>query len=422
MASRRMARKRTITGSLTDIQKRLKYVEGRSSPSRLANQVVRRTNVQPRAISTDQIALSSITNSLIEAETIGTSEIGVDAITNSELAVASVDTENFVVGAVDNAALGTKSVTQDKLDDNSVGTLQILNGAVSTDKIDNNAVTTSKILDGAIETDKLDDLAVVTSKIGPGAIVEGKVAINAINTGAIQGSAITTAKLSNGAVTSSKIGSNQVQTANIANSAVTGDKIANQTITAINIGNTGIATFIRGSSPATVSSINEGFGRTYVVGVRTGTGSNEAAAGNHDHGFQTNSVTRQTQIEDGHRHSYTDVRISNITVSSKRHKKNISAYKINDPEALLRVEPKKFQYKSSKKDHHQARNKEWILGYIAEEFEEVGLEDVLIYDKEGRPDAIDYSIVSLVIVEIIKLHQAKINYLEQELERLKEER
>lgn len=432
MASRRMSSKRTITGSLTDVQRRLKYVEGRSSPSRLANQVVQRTNVQPRAISTDQIALSSITNSLIEESTITSREISANAITNSELASNSVSTENFVVGAVDNSALGAKSVTQDKIDDNSVGTLQIINGAIDTDKLDNNAVTTSKILDGAIQTNKIDNFAVTTDKIGPGAIIEGKVGINAINSGAIQGSAITSAKISNGAVTSSKIGSSQVQTANIANLAVTGIKLANGSVTATKIatnavGNnniapgTSIVTNISTSGGLSNTTTSLSFGIRNTLGVNFGGGSNQVPRGNHTHSINgANSATGGASAGTAHTHNYVFRAGLANAPSTKKVKTNISTHSIEDPKKILNLEPKKYKYKNSLRTLHSGKNREWMHGYIAEEVLELGLEEIVGYDKKGKPDSLDYSLISLFLVELAKVHESEINSLKEEIQRLKE--
>ncbi len=61
MASRRRTRSRSLTGSLSDVQKRLKYLEGRPSPSRLGNYSVKGNNLQPRSVAADQLALSAVT-------------------------------------------------------------------------------------------------------------------------------------------------------------------------------------------------------------------------------------------------------------------------------------------------------------------------------------------------------------------------
>ncbi len=440
MASRRMVSRRTITGSLSDVQKRLKYVEGRSTPSRLATQVVRRTNVQPRAISTDQIALSSINNSLIEEGTIRASELATNAVGNDELAPNSVDTENFIVGAVDNSALGPGAVTQDKLADDSVGQDQIIDGSVGTIAIIDGAITTGKILDGAINTSKLNNFAVTTDKIGPGAIVDGKIAIDAISSGTIQNGAITGGKISNGAVTSAKIGGGQVQTTNIADRAVTRAKIGTGAVGAVQIatGSVDAARISSGSSIATQVNVAGGLNRStfsggsfggtaYTLSVRFGGGSNEVARGNHTHPISSsNSAGTTTGPSAGttHTHGYaiTNVPFSTGTPSTKRVKKDISDYELDDPKKILNLQPKKYKYKNSLRAQHSVKNRNWLYGYIAEDVLEIGLEELVGYDKKGKPNSLDYSLISLFLVELAKVHQTEIDSLKSEVQRLKEER
>ena len=42
------------------------------------------------------------------------------------------------------------------------------------------------------------------------------------------------------------------------------------------------------------------------------------------------------------------------------------------------------------------------IGYIAEEFHGMGLKNLVIYDKDGRPDGLKYELVSLYLLEIMK--------------------
>jgi hypothetical protein len=53
---------------------------------------------------------------------------------------------------------------------------------------------------------------------------------------------------------------------------------------------------------------------------------------------------------------------------------------------------------------------------------ELGLEEIVGYDKKGKPDSLDYSLISLFLVELAKVHESEINSLKEEIERLKEER
>jgi hypothetical protein len=86
--------------------------------------------------------------------------------------------------------------------------------------------------------------------------------------------------------------------------------------------------------------------------------------------------------------------------SSKKYKDNIQPLE-DDFYKILKATPKSFVYKTTgEKD----------IGYIAEEFEELGLHNLLTY-RDGQPDAIKYDLLSLYILEIIKDQQRQIENL-----------
>ena len=89
-------------------------------------------------------------------------------------------------------------------------------------------------------------------------------------------------------------------------------------------------------------------------------------------------------------------------VSSKRYKRNIEELEI-DSDAVLQLRPISFQYKSSGQQD---------IGLIAEEVEEQ-LPDLVIYNNEGRPDAVKYDKVALYLLAVVKAQQEKIAVLEE---------
>lgn len=95
--------------------------------------------------------------------------------------------------------------------------------------------------------------------------------------------------------------------------------------------------------------------------------------------------------------------------SSARFKKNIVDYSV-DFKNILNVRPVKFQYIATGVSD---------IGFIAEEFEKLGLTDLLNYDKNGRPFSIKYHEISLYLIEVIKDHQKKIETLEKEIEEIR---
>jgi endosialidase-like protein len=99
-------------------------------------------------------------------------------------------------------------------------------------------------------------------------------------------------------------------------------------------------------------------------------------------------------------HALTDGTLVKLT-SSKKYKKNIDDLEI-DPDAVLQLRPVSFQYKSSGQED---------IGLIAEEVE-THLKDLVIYDAEGKADAVKYDRVALYLLEVVKAQQQRITDLE----------
>jgi len=62
------------------------------------------------------------------------------------------------------------------------------------------------------------------------------------------------------------------------------------------------------------------------------------------------------------------------------------------------------------------------FGYIAEELHEAGLKDLVIYDRQGRPDGVKYKKVVLYVNEVVKAQQKMIEALQAEVAELKKAR
>lgn len=100
---------------------------------------------------------------------------------------------------------------------------------------------------------------------------------------------------------------------------------------------------------------------------------------------------------------------STSRTSSRRYKNNISLLS-DDFNKILLAEPKAFTWKNDGKAD---------IGFIAEEFDALGLKDLVIYNQEGQPDAIKYDKVPLYLLEVVKGQQKAIDSLKAELEELK---
>ena len=90
--------------------------------------------------------------------------------------------------------------------------------------------------------------------------------------------------------------------------------------------------------------------------------------------------------------------------SSKRYKTNIETL-ATEAEDILQLRPVSFQHKSTGQSD---------IGLIAEEVEEQ-VKDLVIYDNQGRPDAVKYDRLAVLLLEVIKTQQQRIADLEEEV-------
>lgn len=98
--------------------------------------------------------------------------------------------------------------------------------------------------------------------------------------------------------------------------------------------------------------------------------------------------------------------------SSRRDKRNVRPLE-DDFNRLLLAAPKTYT--------RPADPQTWEIGYIAEDFQRLGLGRLLRYDEAGRPDSINYTKMGLFVVEILKQHDARMKSYERERGRLEAE-
>jgi hypothetical protein len=452
LATRRMASRRTITGSMSEMQRRLRYLEGRPSPSRLSNHVVTRTTIQPRAVDSDQIALDAVTNDQVAANAISNEQLQDNSVGTQELIADSVTSEELADDSVLSNNIGSDQVGNTEIASDSVGTSELQDLSVTTDKLDTEAVTNEKIADNAISEDKIPDGeiktrhlaseavteaklaqdAVTTEKIkdetilgwrhiAPNTIVNSRLADNIISNRTIQNSAVQTANIQNSAVTSAKLATGSVTNSKLATGAVTGVKISDGTINASKTDGT-ILTYLVGSRG--ISAVRLPAGRGFSVSANFGSSSNTVAVGNHTHGqYTTYGHSHFVNLSGGahghfgasgaHGHSATSGQASSV-----RYKKDISNHELSNLEKILKLKTKKFKYKNKYRDLN--RGQDWQYGIIAEEAEGLGLKEIIEYDAEGRPDRINFGVVSLYALQLIKQQQDEIDLLKTQVARLME--
>jgi hypothetical protein len=97
--------------------------------------------------------------------------------------------------------------------------------------------------------------------------------------------------------------------------------------------------------------------------------------------------------------------------SSKRYKTNIRELE-TAPEAVLKLKPVRFEWISTGEED---------IGLIAEDVEQA-IPDLVIYDKDGRPDAVKYDRVSIYLLELVRAQQEEIKTLKAKVEQLEAKR
>jgi hypothetical protein len=522
MASRRRSSRKTITGNISDVQRRLKFLEGKPSPSRIGNQAVLRGNIQPRAVATDQLALNAVVNSTIEDNAVNAAKLAADSVGNSELDANAVDSENYIdgsidtehygVGSVDINAIGVNAVGNGEMTDNSVDSAEYIDNSIDSEhysigSVDNNAVGLNAIQNGemadnsidsteyidfsidaehyssgsvnaaaiglnAVENGEMADNSVDSAEyidrsidsehyasgsvdataIGLDAIGSSELGNNSVDTNAIVGDSVTSAKIAanqisgskgtknhiadnsigqlnigplavgtgeliDRAVTQVKIATNvsfppadgSVTTAKIANQNVTTAKIADNAIISLKIGDEAVGSRNVASISAaaitakgflsvvagTVSIANRGTPLAFL-NLNRGNSAGEIPPGNHTHPGNNQPPA-----------------------SSIRFKKDIADYEV-DGTKLLNLQAKTFKYKAGHRDQQygETYNRPWVLGFMAEEVLEAGIEEVIWYDNEGLPASLRYDLLSVYVIDLLKKHQNEIDFLKEEIQKI----
>jgi hypothetical protein len=92
--------------------------------------------------------------------------------------------------------------------------------------------------------------------------------------------------------------------------------------------------------------------------------------------------------------------------SSRRHKENITPLK-EDFLALLKAEPQSYT--------RPGAPDRWEIGYIAEEFDALGLKKLVDYAPDGRtPEGINYEKICLYLTEVAKHQQKQVESLQKD--------
>lgn len=433
MATRRQAKRLSLLGNIGEVQRRLRYIESKPYAYRLANRVINRRSIQYRAVANDELDTSSVDNRALAGNAVTSDKIGAGEVKSVNIGSGAVQSGNIGSGQVETGNIDDLSVTTAKLDNLAVTTEKINNLAVTTEKINGLAVTTEKINGLAVTTEKINNSAVTTDKINNLAVTNDKLAVDSVGTGKIRDLNVTTGKIANDAITTVKIGNGQVSSAKIGQGQVRTDNIDTQAVTNVKIAEGTIARNRLSFTPVETVTAGDGLsggGSARSVTVRVDSSVSRSghrhdslyAATNHPHnGFASSShvhfVSGRSGTAGTPAHSH-PVNIASNSPSSLRYKKDITDYTF-DLSKLMDLDLKKFRYLNQYKN--RSANREWFFGYIAEEVQSLGLEELLAYDQDGLPSGVNYALVGVFTLELVKMQEERIKILEDRLQILSEE-
>jgi len=108
--------------------------------------------------------------------------------------------------------------------------------------------------------------------------------------------------------------------------------------------------------------------------------------------------------------------IYNSPTSSQRYKENIISLSEDryNTETFEKLRPVQFNYIN---DEEKIKK----IGFIAEEFDELNLNELVVYNKEGQPESIHYENTTSFIVKIVQEQQKQIKSQQLEIDGLKED-
>lgn len=419
MATRRRSSNRSFTGALSETQRRIRYLEGRPSYSKLANSVVQRANIEPRAISTDQIALAAVTDDQISADAItsdkiasdsvGFSELQSDSIGSAEIESNSVGTSELGLDAVINENVANDAIDIGNMGPNSVGSSEVVTDSVGSSEVGSDAATRENITGDAVGNSEISGSSVGSDEVFTDSVGYDELGVNAMNAENIQVDAVGNSELQTDSVDNSGFATDSVDNRSLAVDAVQGVNVSGGSVGTGALGDGAFGPEELASSGIGLIKFQRNFGRDMVsAGIETrngiirspqatyytlsavfGTGSNTVARGNHTHNRST-------------------IRI----------KEDIHSYRRDNPDILLDLQLKKFHYIDKYAGLQHGR--EWAYGYIAEELLENGNEEFVYYDKKGRAFAVNYALVGLFAVELVKQHDQRIQALKEEIKKLRD--
>jgi hypothetical protein len=99
------------------------------------------------------------------------------------------------------------------------------------------------------------------------------------------------------------------------------------------------------------------------------------------------------------------------STSSRRYKQDIENAEV-DPAAVLDMQPRTWRDKGEVEKDPETEKR--YVGFIAEELDELGLDQFVVYDADDKPEAIAYDRLSVALLAVLKDQDARLAALEAE--------
>lgn len=335
------------------------------------------------------------------------------SISANKLTAGTIDASVITVSNLDAGNITTGGINASLITVTNINANNITTGFINADRIEAGSIVANKIetIDGG-QISGGTIRAGVSFVIGGGAGItsengrfvvgpDGAVSLNsivtssgniAVNCGGAILNVINSSGSINGQVATTPYTDGRYRRLGV---TITGTDIAGSTITGANI--------LDGTVRATDCDI--------------GTGSGQIARGSHIHDVQGSSGVRSQSFSGNAQtlsHSH-DSGNYTAAISTRRLKKEITPYKF-DTSKLLDLQLVKFKYKNQVKEYQH--NKEWAYGYIAEDLIKIGLEEVVGYAADGRIANVNYGVLSTLILELVKEHDAEIQKIKKDLTKI----
>lgn len=353
------------------------------------------------------------------------------AVTLGNNALASISANKITAGTIDASVITVSNINAGNI---STGTL-------AADRIAAASITGTKIAAGTITASNIATATITATQIAAGTITASNIATGTITATQIAAGTITTDKLVAGTLTGYTVqtssGSNAVilqGSSNALSFKVSGSVVGN----IVPLSSFGVLTHY-GATPDPsggtfpqmfVGSSNVSMFASSTVGLGVSTSLGTTISGNLDvsgvavfataagsagefrvlsTGLLRSLFTYNRQVSTSTRPVLQDNagNFGNST-STRRNKHQIQSYKINT-EALLQLDVKTFKYKPELDEDQTTQ-----YGFIAEEAQELGLNELIQLDKNGIPDYFSYDKLPIFLLQLIKELKAEIDTLKGE--------